>query len=548
MITWTTLATLVVLLAAGDLAVVLCGAHHGRGRLERAALAALAGLTLLAFLVTALGLAGPLGRGAVLGIAGLALVGRLALRLLGRDRAEVPPGPPADEPWTAWQRAGLGLVLGFSAFAAFYAASMPVHIFDPIFHFAYKGKLLLHEGLLADSWTDVEGPVGRVITHPDYPPGVGALEAFVSVLAGRFDEDATRPLFALFALAVTAVLWARLRRLGRTVAVTGALLWSSLPFLFYSRLPHLEPGKGLVGILVGSDVAEGWFGSTGKALDKWSRPDGWTLDGAGDLPLAALFSVGFLLLAGHLARPAGERRRGEVVLAGLLLGGGALVKNEGLALLAVAALALVLGEAARRLLVRDRAHAPLAGTGLDLVLALAVTLVVAGPWLAVRGDVPTIGEDYPSRLSPTGLTEAWGSRQLILTDLSSAEPPSERVPLIVLGGFVDATTSLPRFGLVWPLFALALVLGLLRPRAMAAGPALAAALCVVGAFALYALVLLVTPWNLSHLFKTAIPDRLILHVLPLAVWTTCLVLGPAPEPEVEAAAEPAPAPAPDADA
>ena len=162
--------------------------------------------------------------------------------------------------------------------------------------------------------------------------------------------------------------------------------------------------------------------------------------------------------------------------------------------------------------------------------------------------MPTIGEDYPSRLSPTGLTEAWGSRQLILTDLSSAEPPSERVPLIVLGGSVDATTSLPRFGLVWPLFALALVLGLLRPRAMAAGPALGAALCVVGAFALYALVLLVTPWNLSHLFKTAIPDRLILHVLPLAVWTTCLVLGPAPEPEVEAAAEPAPAPAPDADA
>ena len=22
------------------------------------------------------------------------------------------------------------------------------------------------------SWTDVDGPVGRIITHPDYPPGV----------------------------------------------------------------------------------------------------------------------------------------------------------------------------------------------------------------------------------------------------------------------------------------------------------------------------------------------------------------------------------------
>ncbi|MDF1800382.1 MAG: hypothetical protein P1V81_14485 [Planctomycetota bacterium] len=522
MISVFTILVLAVALLAGHLVLGLTGAFAGRGQLERQALAALAGLSVLAFLVTLLGLAGPLSAGAAWSLTvALAAGGAWGLWRQLRSRAPGPtPATGARPGASPMELVGIGLVLAFSAFTVFYASSMPVHIFDPIYHFAYKGKLLLHEGLLMESWTDVEGPIGRVITHPDYPPGVGALEAFLGALAGGFDEDATRPLFALFVLATTAVLWSGLRRAGRLAAVTGTLLWSTMPFLFYSRLPHPELGKGIFGLFAGPAAGEARFGSTG-GQDKWSMPDGWTLDGAGDLPLAALFSVGMLLLVTHLHRAPAARRRGDLVLAGLLLGGSALMKNEGLALLPIAALALGLAELLRsRLVPRVKLLPGVVAIG----TALLVALVVAGPWLAVRGDVPTIGEDYPSRLSPAGLAEAWGSTQPILTDVEGEEPAVRRVPAIVLTGFTDALVSVPRFGLAWLLFGAALVLALLRPRRLATSPALPAALAVLGAFALYALVLLVTPWNLSHLFKTAIPDRLIFHVAPLAVFAAALLL------------------------
>jgi hypothetical protein len=308
-------------------------------------------------------------------------------------------------------------------------------------------------------------------------------------------------------------------RRSRRAAVTASLLWASLPFLFYSRLPHPSWGKAAFGLFAGPTAGRARFGASGGS-DRWSMPDGWSLDGAGDLPLAALFSAGVLLLILHLARDRGERAAwGEPVLAGLLLGGGALMKNEGLALLAVAALAL--GPWG---LWMARSRGGLRSALVPLALALGTALVVAGPWLAVRGEVPTIGEDYPSRLSPAGLVEAWGASQPVLTDLDGAAPYERRVPALVARGFASALTSVPRFGLVWLLFGLGLLVGLLRPRRFLDSPALPAALAVLGAFALYALVLLVTPWNLSSLFKTAIPDRLVLHVAPLAIFATALLL------------------------
>ena len=524
MISVFTVLVLAIALLAGHLVLGLTGAFAGRGQLERQALAVLAGFSVLAFVVTLLGLAGPLSGGAAWSITAVLAAGgawglwRQLQSGAGAPRLTTEPhGLAGSRPF---ELVGIGLVLAFSAFTVFYASSMPVHIFDPIYHFAYKGKLLLHEGLLMESWTDVEGPIGRVITHPDYPPGVGALEAFLGALAGGFDEDATRPLFALFVLATTAVLWSGLRRAGRLAAVTGTLLWATMPFLFYSRLPHPELGKGIFGLFAGPAAGEARFGATG-GQDKWSMPDGWTLDGTGDLPLAALFSVGLLLLVTHLHRAPDARRRGDLVLAGLLLGGGALMKNEGLALLPIAALALGLSELVRSRLVPT---AKLLPGAVAIGTTLVVALVVAGPWLAVRGDVPTIGEDYPSRLSPAGLVEAWNSTQPVLTEVEGEEPPVRRVPAIVLTGFTDALISVPRFGLAWLLFGASLVLALLRPKRLAKSPALPAALAVLGAFAMYALVLLVTPWNLSHLFKTAIPDRLIFHVAPLAVFAAALLI------------------------
>lgn len=493
-----------------------------RPSLERQSLAVLLGLALWAFGLMALGLAMPIAAlGSGLGT-GLAVTCALAgLAVAWRTRAARTVGLAAgQEPWTLLERVAAAIALFFAAFSVFYASTMPVHIFDPVFHFAYKGKLLYHEGLMQAGWTDVEDAVGRVITHPDYPPGVGALEALVSVVKGSFSSDEARPLFALFVLATGGLLFARLAHLGRRAALTGALLWLASPFLYYSRPPHKSWLKGAYGLFVGPDAAKERFGITlgpkGPLPGEWTMPDGWTLDGAGDLPLAALFSAGALLLFGAIT---GRGRRGDAGLAGILIGGGALMKNEGLALVPVVLIAAVLAW------LWTEKRPPLAATARKLAAALGLALVVASPWLSVRGSVPTIGEDYPSRLTPSGLIEAATSTQPIRVSMTTGAVEEQLVPRIVAGGFLDAFTHIPRFGILWLAFFFALGYALLHPRRRLTGATTGAALCVLGASALYALVLTVTPWNLDALFKTAIPDRLVFHVAPLAIFALVSILG-----------------------
>lgn len=513
-----TLATLIAALAIWGLGRIVLSqaAPSQRTRLEVHSLAVLVGFALWACLIMAAGLALPianLGRGLGIGLATTAGLAGAALTW----RTKTAPIAQPKTPWTWPERLAAGLALFFCAFSLFYASTMPIHIFDPVFHFAYKGKLLFHEGLMQAGWTDVEGPIGRVITHPDYPPGVGAIESLVSLIAGDFAADEARPLFALFVLATGGLLFARLRETSRRAALTGALLWLASPFLFYSRLPHQNWLKGAYALFFGPAAGKDQFGITmgpaGPLPGEWTMPDGWTLDGAGDLPLAALFSAGALLLFGVMTS-AGSRRRGDTLLAGLLLGGGALMKNEGLALLPVALLAAGLGW----LLTQETARPTIAKTLRTLGTTLGLALVVAGPWLAVRHSVPTIGEDYPSRLTPSGLVEAATSTQPIRVSMTTGAVEQQLVPRIVAGGFFDAVTHTPRFGLLWLLFFGALGFAALRPRQRFRGLTAATSLAVLGAFALYALVLVVTPWNLDALFKTAIPDRLIFHVAPLAIF------------------------------
>ena len=534
MITW---ATLVAGLAIWGLGRALVGLlADGRSRLEVHSLSLLVGLAVWAALISCVGLFGSLAawsRASGFVVAGLVTLVGLVVAWRARGASVVRERTP----WTFVELLGAGLAAAFALFAVFYAASMPIHIFDPVFHFAYKGKLLYYEGLMGPGWTDVEGPIGRVITHPDYPPGVGALEALVSWLSGTFDADATRPLFALFALGMGGLLFARLAESSRRAAVTGCLMWQALPFLFYSRLPHQSWLKGSYGLFFGPDAGEARFGRTlgpaGPIPGEWSMPDGWTLDGAGDLPLAALFSAGALLLFAALTGSSRERRRGDLVLAGLLLGGGALMKNEGLALLPVALLAAALSW----LFSRHAAKLSLGAAARALATTLGLALVVAGPWLLVRGSAPTIGEDYPSRLSPSGFLEAAGGTQLVRLSMESDTPERRPVPRIVADGFLEAFANVPRFGALWLLFFGVLAFTLVRRRQRLAGTPLAASLAVLGASVLYALVLVVTPWNLDALFKTAIPDRLVFHVAPLAIFALVMLLEEPAGSETKSAAD-----------
>jgi hypothetical protein len=538
MITASTLITLFVVFLGGHFALALFRPSRRRGAAELHGTALLLGLALLPALVTGLALAiGPLGVGLTRALAAvLCAGGAIALYRRHQLKPSMEARPPLRSPRSAEELLcllGFGLILAFGAFIVFYTATMPMHIFDPVFHFAYKGKLLYSEGLMTSSWMDVEDSLGRIITHPDYPPGVGALEAFCGWIGGVFSEDAARPLFALFALALGAFLFGTLKDLGRSgswlAPITGTLLWLSTPFLYYSRLPHDNWVKGAYGLFFGPDAAQAKYGDTigpkGPILGEWSTPDGWTLDGAGDLPLAALFCSGFIVLLRFVLTDRERRDTADLLIAGALLGGGALMKNEGLALLPVVVIAIGI---TWLLELRRKPATALKGRALSTPSALALTmivaLVVASPWLAVRGDIPTIGEDYPSRLSPSGLLESWSSTQPVHLSPSTNEIAEVPVPRIVGGGFLDAFTQIPRFGIVWLLFLATCVLGLARPKRFLRTPAFPAALVVLGACALYALVLLVTPWNLEALFNTAIPDRLIFHVAPLAIFASILIL------------------------
>ena len=439
---------------------------------------------------------------------------------------------------------GLGVVgiLGFLGFAVFYAASMPMHLFDPLYHFAYKGKLLMEEGLATESWMvpPPDAPqtelLGRPITHPNYPPGLAGLHTLVGHLDGGFNADATRALMSLFVLGSAALMWVELRRRSRGAAVLGTFLWVSLPLLYFSRPPenyivwNTETGPiedeyvaqwafsfetllhnfklfWLQASRVLTDTA--WNGTEGKL------PDGWTLDGAADLPLAAVPLAGVLALWRCVDRRDDEFEveRGDgadALIAGVCLGGATLIKNEGLALVGLSfAVMLAVG------LLRSGQRGLAVGRWLA---AGAVAAVVAWPWLSVRGQIPSIDEDYPLAIKGIlGLAELPEG-----TGKGTNHQPTElgqalaRIPIVLLG-FVTSFVHVIRWHVLWPLFFAALAWWTLRPRRLLQHGYAPLILLVLGTMALYAVVLLVTPWDLAHLYGTTIPGRLLLHVAPLAL-------------------------------
>lgn len=463
-----------VLWLAGHALCALARPRRARTALERHSAAALGGIALGAVLPVAC--AAAFGAGGVpVAAAALALLalGGVAALLRARGSGAEPAAPP----WSAAQRAAAGALLFFGGFAVLQASTAPVHTFDSTYHFAYKGALLKHEGVATAAWTELDGEVGRVQTHPSYPPGVGALQAVSTVLADDFEPSRARPLWALFVLAPAGLLYAALRARGRWAALGAAGLWLTLPFLFYN----------------------------GNAFGRWPD-DGWLLDGGADLPLAALLFGGLVHLR-RLASPGLEADRADAVLGGVLLAGAALVKNEGLPLALSVVLACGLAGLAAR-----------AGGARLLALAWAagLTLLLASPWLLVRGAIPAIDEAYPERVS--ALVTAGEGLERWRTVASGLLRCFVPVPL---GELARPELPLLRWGLMWVVALAALGWRLARPRQLLRHPALAALLFVAGGTLLFTLVLLATPWDLDVLFNTLIPDRLVLHLAPAG----CLLAG-----------------------
>lgn len=501
---WAPWATLAVAACVGAGLRAALGARARRGWVEALATSVLAGLcALVALFVAVTWLAGPLSIGAGRAVLGVAAVAGLAAWSLCRGASEPRDASGEREPWSAPQLAGLAVAFLLGAQAVFVAATMPMQLFDPLFHFAYKGQVLLHEGFGGGAFR-VEGSVGRVMTHPNYPPGVPALHGLVGWLAGGYDADATRALLFVFVLAPAAWIFAALRGRGRGPALVGTLLWLGLPFLYFSRLP--APGDARASaraILTG----EGWT----EPLDlsdapELLRPQGVALDGGGDLPLAALIAGACLLLMRSLPRARRHAGVGDAPVAGVLLAGAMLAKNEGLALAGVLAIAFGIATAlgggepgARVRALRD------AG------VCFGVAALLFLPWWWIRRSIPSIDEGYLGLLRPATLRE-------------NAARFGE-----VGGEFGVTFVDVLQWSLLWPSFALAVLFGLLRPRRLLGSDAGLAALVVVGGVTLYGLILVVTPWNLGNLFHTGIPERLFLHLAPLAALATAGALWPGRE-------------------
>jgi hypothetical protein len=524
------------------------GGTRPRTRLELLGYGLLVGLGVgpAAVVAAAVAAGGPPPVAATWAVFAAAALGAWAIpgewRKAGGAVVRVHPDDTAGGLVRAAQALGVAGILGFAAFAVFYAASMPMHLFDPLYHFAYKGKLLMEEGLATESWMvpPADAPatelIGRPITHPNYPPGLAGLHTLVGHLHGSFNADATRALMSLFLLGSAALLWVELRRRSRGAAILGTFLWLSLPLLYFSRPPenYIE-WIGETGPVEQEYLAQ-WsfsFGSLARNFElfwvqasrfltdtAWNGtegklPDGWTLDGAADLPLAAVLLAGVLALWRCIDRRNDdvEVERGDgadALIAGLCLGSATLIKNEGLALVALCFAVLL----AAGLLRPGRRRLALG----HWASAAAIAALVAWPWLSVRGQIPSIDEDYPLAIKGIlGLAELPEG-----TGVGTNHQPTElgqalaRIPIVALG-FLTSFVHVIRWHVLWPLFFAALAWWSLRPARFLRHGYAPLILLVLATMALYAVVLLVTPWDLAHLYGTTIPGRLLLHVAPLAL-------------------------------
>lgn len=401
-----------------------------------------------------------------------------------------------------------------------------MHGFDATFHFAYKGKLLYHEGFGTQAWTDLEGPIGRIQTHPGYPLGLPVLTALTSAFRGSFDENCLKALLPFLLIAGAIWIWGALRSRGSGVAMIGSLLWLTLPIFYFSSAPHDNSFLGMLGLTAGGGTVEKLFSESLA----WTMPmPSDQLDGAADLPLAVFLMGAFFHLWRTLPSSRMESDRSDPWIAGLLLSGAVLVKNEGLALAAVLGLAFIIAVfISGRVKRTDQKHdspgprsinspSVTLSTSPRPFIALAVSfgpaIIVAVICLLMRINIPTIDEGYFRLMTPSNIADNL-----------------DRTPE-VLAGFWNAFIDPVRWGLVWIFLCAVVIWSLFKPMRFLQHPAFAAVLTISGGIIVYYLALLVTPWDLSILFTTLIPDRLLVHLAPLAVFAACALAWSGPSKE-----------------
>ncbi|MBL7008581.1 MAG: hypothetical protein ISR76_06250 [Planctomycetes bacterium] len=391
---------------------------------------------------------------------------------LRRDRAAaLRPAPGSRRTHLLLGALAAGSVVGSLVF--------PLNEFDAILHFALKGRALFFGASVGGpAFTGVLGDFGRIMTHPNYPLGIPFLEAFSAHAGFGWSERWVQLPLAFWSACIPGLVALGLRPWGARAAIAGALMAACTPMLVVRDLFADWPFN-LIDAGLGADTM---------------------LGGRGDLALAATSAAACALLL--RARRSGSLATGG--LAGLCLAGGVLMKNEGMAVLVVVAIAqgIVL------LLPGPRPWKPVAVT-------LAAGLLLAAPWLLHRTELPAIAENYAEHLTIERLGAAF-QPELAEQELfghrafeESASAEGRARAAVVAEYFATEAFDLVSWALLWPLFLLAVPLRL-RPGSE---DRRWLALVVLGTLAAYALILLVTPWYLPSLRATGIPERLMLHLV-----------------------------------
>ena len=449
-------------LAVGWALLAGLGALPDRPRGVRAAYAFLAGQTLHGMALWALSLAGwiRLDRAGIASVAaGLVLLGGCgaAWRHRRAASASAPPGSRATRaspgrPARSRLTTLAVVVAGLQTGALFtQAATDPITDWDGRMTWSTAARFVLDgASVTPPALTDPE----VYVTHPRYPLllplGQATAMALVPAPLRLF---AARPLYAIYFLALLVVVHDATRRTaGARLAAAVLLLTATLPTLA-------------------------------------TQLDGGAAGAYSDLPLGCLLGAGVTLAVARRRGP------GEEWLAGLLLAGAALVKNEGL-LLAPLALMAVLAFPPRR----DRQPAT---ARLAAALRLSVPLLAAVALLLTwRARIPNrFDERYFERFSPA---------DLLARLPGNLAAPAERA-FEMLGRFAD-------WGLFWWIAAGAAVLGwraFRRREARVPAALLAGTLTVAGAaYATHPdLALVEVTWN-RLLLQAIVP---ILALLALAL-------------------------------
>lgn len=390
-----------------------------------------------------------------------------------------------------WQ----GVLLATLAMASIAATlAYPINEFDPMLHFAYKGKVLAFTGTPFDaSLTGMlaeDGSLatyGRIVTHPNYPLGIPILEALVAKL-GSWQERWIQWPLAFWAACLPGAVFFALRCLNLRAAAIGALVAAVTPILYARNIGSM-----------------GW-----QKLDYAGLNPDLSIGAGADLPVAALVAVACALLLNGVRRSSLRLQ----LLGGLCLAGAATMKNEGQALLGVTLLALLVSGLLLPLpKLRYRASWMVVGVA---ILALL-------PWLAIRSQLPAIDENYSDHFTVENILHFLGGgaeivekspKAIVGRDEQALENPPARMDHLP-GYFWDEFTDWRSWGLLWLLLLFALPW---RRRDLRDATYRWLSALVIGGVLLYFLILLVTPWYLPLLRDKGIPERLLVHLLgPIAM-------------------------------